>query len=212
MDGTTGIGVGGHAHEHAAHCPRVHECSFGNTVRHSPVLMLRYKSLWHFCQGGDDSQCALARIYEAGGHPAANLMPTGEFDSSLTGRPTRVVIVDETPMFRMLKEGMVSRAVHGIEIHGVGGVVEALDVLRTHEADLVITNYNMPELSGGDLIREVRQHARTRNVPVIVLSSDPNPDVREACIKAGRVRWIPKSSDHEPFNAAVRDILLTGNV
>ncbi|MBI3726540.1 response regulator [bacterium] len=65
--------------------------------------------------------------------------------------------------------------------------------------DLVITDINMPLLSGEELLREIK--ARLPSVPVVIITAVPDPDTIEECFKNDAYRFLRK-----PFT---RDQLLT---
>jgi CheY-like chemotaxis protein len=62
---------------------------------------------------------------------------------------------------------------------------EALDVLHREVPDLVLTDFMMPLLDGAGLIAAMAQEPRTRDVPVVVMTSLLEPVVKE---RAGRYR------------------------
>ena len=49
---------------------------------------------------------------------------------------------------------------------------EALDLLRTHRVDLVITDVNMPVMNGEELLRCIDEDETLRTIPVLVISTD----------------------------------------
>ncbi len=49
--------------------------------------------------------------------------------------------------------------------------MEALEVLPTEQIDLLITDLNMPNVDGYELIRTVRSNPQYKNLPIIILSS-----------------------------------------
>ncbi len=50
---------------------------------------------------------------------------------------------------------------------------------------IVIANYDLPNISGLDLLKRVKRDNRTRNVPFIIYTSNGSPEVRKACEEAG---------------------------
>lgn len=50
----------------------------------------------------------------------------------------------------------------------------ALDLLATAQVDLILADLNMPEMTGVEMTHAMRQNDRTRDIPVIVVSAEPN--------------------------------------
>lgn len=74
--------------------------------------------------------------------------------------------------------------------------IEALEILKTTEPDLIISDLMMPNMDGYAFVRELEQDARLRNIPVIILTARPFIDDKLQLLRAGVVDYITK-----PFNA-----------
>ena len=75
------------------------------------------------------------------------------------------------------------------------GVI-ALEKLSQNEIDLVITDLNMPNMDGLELIKNIRENPKYKELPIIVLSSLSNDlDINEG-LKNGANSYLMK-----PFNA-----------
>ncbi|HEX5746832.1 MAG TPA: ATP-binding protein [Archangium sp.] len=74
--------------------------------------------------------------------------------------------------------------------------VAALEAARTRPPDLVLTDVMMPGLDGFGLLRELRAHEHTRNVPVIVLSARAGEEAHVEGLRAGANDYLVK-----PFSA-----------
>jgi CheY-like chemotaxis protein len=72
---------------------------------------------------------------------------------------------------------------------------EALISAWRDEPDLILFDPILSDLRGEEFIQKLRQNARTRQTPIIALSSDPNPARREGCLNAGANEYILKSSE-----------------
>jgi two-component system, chemotaxis family, chemotaxis protein CheY len=63
--------------------------------------------------------------------------------------------------------------------------------------DLIISDFNMPLLTGHEFLQELRASAIFRNIPVIILSGDMNPENRQKCAELGLNKFLEK-----PFKPA----------
>ncbi len=68
----------------------------------------------------------------------------------------------------------------------------------------VISDHDLPDMSGLELLRHMRQDHRTRNVPFIIYTSNRNPEVRQACEAAGCAAYLIHPTSLEALYAAVQ--------
>ena len=68
----------------------------------------------------------------------------------------------------------------GYAVTTVGGAHDALSVLKNgNQIDLIVTDLEMPEMSGFELAAAVHADARTANLPIIALSALTSPEAIE---------------------------------
>jgi two-component system response regulator len=108
--------------------------------------------------------------------------------------------------FRALRHNNIR---HGIELARDGA--EALHLLLETNDDhplpvLVLLDLNLPLVGGLDVLREIRAHARTRLLPVVVLSSSLEEDDIVASYALGANSYVRKPVDFAAFNVAVREL------
>jgi two-component system chemotaxis response regulator CheY len=82
-----------------------------------------------------------------------------------------VLLVDDSPFARKHIRSMLKGM--GIEnIHEAGNGVEALQQISQRIFDLIITDYNMPEMDGQALVDQIRNHSTQSSVPVLMVTSE----------------------------------------
>ncbi len=93
--------------------------------------------------------------------------PAGEAEASETEMTNHRILVvdDETSMREYAVEVL---AYGGFQAHSVNGGQAAIEALREEHYDLVLTDFNMPNGSGGDLI--IKMHAEGFTMPVIMMT------------------------------------------
>jgi CheY-like chemotaxis protein len=77
---------------------------------------------------------------------------------------------------------------------------EALSIAREAAPDLVVTDWNMPRMSGLELCQELHEDAKLRDIPIILHSSAGNPH-------APGVQFVPKSCELDEFERLVSRLL-----
>ena len=95
----------------------------------------------------------------------------------------------------------------GIEIPVDG--VDALEKLSNEPVDMLVTDLNMPNLDGINLIQEVRQKPGNRFMPIIMLTSESQPEKKSAGKAAGASGWITKPFNPDQLLAVVRMVCPT---
>jgi DNA-binding response OmpR family regulator len=140
----------------------------------------------------------------AGGAAIASANPFAQ-SANPFARPKRIVCVDDVPMCRRLIEILLTRRGHEVVTLEDGSV--ALEWLARPDAtcDLLITDHQMPRLSGLSLVRALR--ALEFASPIVVVSAALDPAV-SAGYRALRVDAImPKPIDTIAFVSAIDAIL-----
>ncbi|MEL6768905.1 MAG: response regulator [Pseudomonadota bacterium] len=83
----------------------------------------------------------------------------------------------------------------GFEVLEAEDGVDGYETLTANEVDLVITDLNMPRMNGIELIRKVRADGRYAGLPLVMLTTENQPDKMKEGREAGASGWIVK-----PFN------------
>jgi two-component system, chemotaxis family, chemotaxis protein CheY len=105
-----------------------------------------------------------------------------------------ILTVDDSPSIRLLMQLTLTQ--EGYEVKQTTDGVEALEFARHTQADLVLTDTNMPRMDGLTLIRELRQLPAYKTVPMLVLTTESTLDSKLLGKEAGATGWLVK-----PFNA-----------
>jgi two-component system chemotaxis response regulator CheY len=80
-----------------------------------------------------------------------------------------ILIVDDSATVR--KFVSASLTMQGFDVIAASDGMDALEKLPSNSFDLVITDLNMPNMDGFELIRSLRENPQYRELPVIILSS-----------------------------------------
>ncbi|MCG8696443.1 MAG: response regulator [Bacteroidales bacterium] len=65
-------------------------------------------------------------------------------------------------------------------------------IIDNHDFDLIITDFNMPKMDGGELVEKIREIDRYRYTPIFVLSTETNKQKKEKAMQAKITAWIAK--------------------
>ena len=81
-----------------------------------------------------------------------------------------VLAVDDSPTIRKLVSLTLSRA--GFEVMTAEDGIEALSILAEQRPEIVLSDINMPRLGGYRLCKFIKNHERTKSIPVVMLSGN----------------------------------------
>lgn len=83
-----------------------------------------------------------------------------------------VLLVDDNPGERDLLWEAVTAGEHRISLVGFSNGLQALDYLESgKEVDLIMSDLNMPELSGAELVARLQANTQLASIPLVVMSS-----------------------------------------
>ena len=116
-----------------------------------------------------------------------------------------ILTVDDSPSLRMLLRASLVDAGYSV-VEAEDGRA-ALEWLEGNEPALVITDITMPNLDGFALITALRAQPRLREIPVLVLTTECEPEKKDKARAAGATGWIVKPFDPEKLNSALRRVV-----
>ncbi|MDT8441440.1 MAG: response regulator [Desulfuromonadales bacterium] len=117
----------------------------------------------------------------------------------------KIMIVDDSPTVLQVLRLTLHNA--GFEtIEAVDGQ-DALHKLAGQKIDMMITDLNMPNLDGIDLIKAVREKAATRFVPIVMLTTESAEEKKQQGKAAGATGWIVKPFKPEQLLKVVSMVL-----
>jgi two-component system chemotaxis response regulator CheY len=112
----------------------------------------------------------------------------------------KVLVVDDQNSVRQMTRITLEQI--GVRhIHEAENGVKAIDTASTQPLDLIISDYNMPEMDGMELLRAVRGHPAARRIPFILVTGRGDRELVVKAAQAGANNYVVK-----PFTA---DILKT---
>ena len=86
-------------------------------------------------------------------------------------------------------------------------VKAAMERLNLSSPDLIVLDYYLPGIQGDELCRRIRMNIDTRNIPILMLTTDATHDTELRGLESGADDFVPKSADPEVLLARVRALL-----
>jgi len=121
--------------------------------------------------------------------------------------PTRFLVVDDfTTMRRILRNLLSELGFRQVDEASDGRV--ALEMLKQNAYDFVISDINMPRVNGYELLRQIRADAKTKDLPVLLITSEASKDEVLQAIRLGANGTILKPLTKSSLEEKVRNIQL----
>jgi CheY-like chemotaxis protein/anti-sigma regulatory factor (Ser/Thr protein kinase) len=114
-----------------------------------------------------------------------------------------VLVVDDSAMDRRLAGTLLKRG--GFEPVYAENGAEALAAIEKSAPDIVVTDMQMPEMDGLELVREIR--ARGAHVPVILMTAHGSEELAVKALQGGAASYVPKRSLAHDLAATVQNVL-----
>lgn len=116
----------------------------------------------------------------------------------------KVLIVDDSASMRQMVHFSLEEADYEVEeaVDGKDGV----DKLEGVNPDLIITDINMPNMNGIELIKAVRRTDNFKTTPIIVLTTESEQSKQEAGKRAGATAWLVKPFTPEQLVETVKEV------
>lgn len=117
----------------------------------------------------------------------------------------RVLVVDDVPDIMLLLGKLVERM--GYQVEMASCAAEALEVLEQKEVNLLITDWAMPGMNGGELIARLKEEARWREIPTVVLTGHDTLMERDTALLAGCDCFLVKPVKRDELQRVIHDLL-----
>ncbi len=119
-----------------------------------------------------------------------------------------VLIVDDSlPMRAVIKKTFKAAGYGNANFIEAEDGEQALKQLKKNWVDIVLTDYNMPEMNGLELISEMKSNEMFDQIPVVVISTEGSREKRDEFLKQGAAGYIKKPFAPEQLRDILFDIL-----
>ncbi|MBZ0298804.1 MAG: hybrid sensor histidine kinase/response regulator [Anaerolineae bacterium] len=122
----------------------------------------------------------------------------------MTGAKT-ILYIEDDPASRTLVERTLRFA--GYEVHVAACGLEGVDIARATELDMILTDINLPDISGREVTTMLRGEPHLRHVPIVALTAQTLDEQREVTMAAGITGYLTKPIDVEALPGQIEHYL-----
>ena len=116
-----------------------------------------------------------------------------------------ILIVDDSATMRKIILRTIRQSGYAVDdVLEAGNGKEALEVVKNNKVDLILTDINMPEMDGLELIETLRASPETQNMPILVISTEGAEDIIEKAKILGVKGFVRKPFTPEKIGEALK--------
>lgn len=116
-----------------------------------------------------------------------------------------VLIIDDSPSVLRMIQMTLQQA--GYEVAQASDGAQGLAIALSQRFDMIITDQNMPNMTGIDFIKSYRKDPSSDGVPILFLSTESEGDLKAEAREAGALGWIAKPFDQAKLTAVAKKVL-----
>ncbi len=120
--------------------------------------------------------------------------------------PKKVLVVEDSTTMRSLIASTVEE-LPGFTVIAVGNGFEALKALPLQTFDLIITDINMPDINGLEIVNFVKNHPNYRTIPLIIVSTEQSEEDIQKGLALGASAYVTKPFKPDELRKTVQGLL-----
>jgi two-component system, chemotaxis family, chemotaxis protein CheY len=118
----------------------------------------------------------------------------------------KILVVDDFATMRKVIRNLLKQVGYENIVEAEDGVI-ALKILKSQKIDLVVSDWNMPNMTGLELLKAVRSDEDLKSTPFLMVTAEALQDNVIAAVKAGVSNYIVKPFTAETLNDKITKIL-----
>jgi two-component system, chemotaxis family, chemotaxis protein CheY len=120
----------------------------------------------------------------------------------------KILVVDDFATMRKVVRNLLKQVGYDDIVEAEDGVM-AMKALKSQKIDVIVSDWNMPNMSGLELLKAVRADADLAKTPFLMVTAEALQDNVVAAVKAGVNNYIVKPFTAEVLNEKITEIMKT---
>lgn len=122
--------------------------------------------------------------------------------------PLQILLIEDNPDHAFLARRELKKCGLPFEVHHAADSSEALDWLRERLPDLILLDIKLPGRDGFELLILLKADERTRDIPVVLLTSSPAPADIERATRLGAASYFTKPLQAESIKSILQNLVV----
>jgi two-component system chemotaxis response regulator CheY len=118
----------------------------------------------------------------------------------------KILVVDDFATMRKVVRNLLKQVGYDDIVEAEDGVM-AMKALKSQKIDVIVSDWNMPNMSGLELLKAVRADADLAKTPFLMVTAEALQDNVVAAVKAGVNNYIVKPFTAEVLNEKITEIM-----
>lgn len=119
----------------------------------------------------------------------------------------KVLVVEDSPSMRSYVVNIIENGADDVEIVEAENGYEALKTLPHHKFDAILTDINMPDINGLELVSFLKNHPIYKTIPIMVISTESTAEDRNRAAALGAEEYLVKPFEAPELVAKLRKLL-----
>jgi two-component system chemotaxis response regulator CheY len=119
----------------------------------------------------------------------------------------RILIVEDSETMRVWLASTLEELDQPVKITAAASGFEALRCLPREAYDLIVTDINMPDINGLELVSFVKSNGAYRDIPLVIISTESSERDREKGLSLGAEAYLVKPFEPDELRAIARALL-----
>jgi len=121
----------------------------------------------------------------------------------LGGRQKRLLVVVDSQAAHLFYTNILLQR-FGYHIHAVKTAEDALEIVYSADPALILTEISLAGMSGVELLKKIKRVPQTYKIPVIILTSSRDQNIKSECLQEGCAAYLQKPVDPDVLYAAIQ--------
>jgi two-component system chemotaxis response regulator CheY len=119
----------------------------------------------------------------------------------------KILVVEDSSSMRSYLTTMLEENGDALEIVEAASGFEALKILPHHRFDAILTDINMPDINGLELVSFLKNHAVYKTIPIMVISTEGTAEDRRRASALGAEDYLVKPFDVNDLYSKLKKLL-----
>ncbi len=117
----------------------------------------------------------------------------------------KILLLDDSVITLEMEKAVLEE--RGYEVAVASNLIEFQAALDAFDPEVILTDLMMPDISGKDIVRVLKQDFHTERIPIVLFSSKPDEELAEIAEQAGADGFLSKSHGIEKLGDMVDELV-----
>ena len=118
----------------------------------------------------------------------------------------KILVVDDSETLRNQIKGVLEKSGYSV-VEGEDGLTGLARLKENSDVSLILCDVNMPNMNGLSMIEEVHKLPDYNKIPIFMLTTEANSEIKKKAKESGVIAWIVKPFVEATMLAAIKKVL-----